>query len=141
VIQKLVYAKQATDLHTSTLIQMITYETAKDGFLEKHIELIKKIYSERRKVMLDSLEEHFPPGISWTKPEGGLFLWVTLPEQIDAEELLLVAVEKKVAFVPGAPFFPNGGGSNTLRLNFSFSNPEEIKEGVKRLAEAIKASL
>jgi len=141
VIQKLVYAKQGTDLHTSTLIQMVAYETAKDGFLEKHIEMIKETYSERRQVMLDSLEEHFPAGTSWTKPEGGLFLWVTLPEQINAEELLQVAIEKKVAFVPGSPFYPNGGGKNTLRLNFSFSNPDEIKEGVKRLAEAIKASL
>jgi 2-aminoadipate transaminase len=120
---------------------MVAYETAKDGFLESHIEMIKKTYSERRQVMLDSMEEHFPAGTSWTKPEGGLFLWVTLPEQINAEELLQVAIEKKVAFVPGSPFYPNDGGKNTLRLNFSFSNPDEIREGVKRLAEAIKASL
>jgi len=141
VIQKIVYAKQGTDLHTSTLIQMIAYETARGGFLEKHIELIKKTYSERRQVMLDSLDEQFPEGVSWTKPDGGLFLWVTLPEHIDSNELLKVAVKNKVAFVPGSPFYPNGGGKNTLRLNFSFSNPDEIREGVKRLAEAIQSFL
>lgn len=141
VIQKLVYAKQGTDLHTSTLVQMIAYETSKGGFVEKHIELIKDIYGERRKVMLDAMDEHFPEGTTWTKPDGGLFLWVTLPEQINSEDLLKIAVEKKVAFVPGAPFYPKGGGHNTLRLNFSFSNPDEIREGIKRLGEAIKASL
>lgn len=141
VIQKLVYAKQGTDLHTSTLIQMIAYETAKDGFIEKHIEKIKDIYSGRRNAMLQALEEHLPESISWTKPEGGLFLWVTLPDNVDSEELLKIAVEKKVAFVPGSPFYPNGGGKNTLRLNFSFSNEEEIHEGVKRLAEALKIAM
>ncbi|MCK5345997.1 MAG: aminotransferase class I/II-fold pyridoxal phosphate-dependent enzyme, partial [Candidatus Heimdallarchaeota archaeon] len=127
--------------HTSTLIQMLAYETAKDGFVEKHIEKIKDIYGERRKVMIAAMEEHFPAGTSWTEPDGGLFLWVTLPEKIDAAELLKVAVEKKVAFVPGAPFYPNEGGNNNLRLNFSFSNPDEIKEGIERLAEAIKSFL
>ena len=91
--------------------------------------------------MLDSLNEHFPESLSWTKPDGGLFLWVTLPEHIDANELLKVAVKNKVAFVPGSPFYPNGGGENTLRLNFSFSNPDEIREGVKRLAKAIQSFL
>lgn len=141
VIQKLVFAKQGTDLHTSSLIQMMTHEVTKNNFLDKQLNIIKEAYGKRRLVMLDTLTELFPTGASWTKPEGGLFLWVTLPERIQTEELLKKAIEKKVAFVPGTPFFPNGGGENTMRLNFSNASEDQIVEGMTRLSEVIKTEL
>jgi len=143
VIKKIVQAKQGADLHTSTFNQMVAYEVAKGGFLDEHVRVIRKVYGERRDVMLESMEKYFPEGVSWTHPLGGMFLWATLPEGIDATELMDKAIALKVAYVPGAPFFPNGGGENTLRLNFSNANKEMIAEGIKRLGkvftEAIQA--
>ena len=141
VLRKLVQAKQGADLHSSTLIQYVALEVAKDGFVDRHIELIRKIYRERRDVMLGALDSLFPPGVEWTSPEGGLFLWNTLPEGLDATELLQAAIEQKVAYVPGAPFFPLGGGHNTFRMNFSNASPEKIMEGVSRLARVMHATL
>jgi 2-aminoadipate transaminase len=141
VIRKLVQAKQGADLHTPTFNQMIAYETAKGGFLDKHIQKIREVYGERRLVMLEALEENFPEGVKWTRPQGGMFLWVTLPEGVDAAELLPRAVEKKVAFVPGGPFHANGGGENTMRLNFSNAQPEMIREGISRLGQVFKEAL
>ena len=103
--------------------------------------LIRKIYCERRDVMLDSLEEHMPPGVHWTRPQGGLFLWVTLPEGINAKVIFRKAVEEKVAFVPGQAFHPNGGGKNTMRLNFSAEKPETINEGIARLGNVLRKEL
>lgn len=140
-ITKLVQAKQAADLHTATFNQMIAYQVSIDGFLDKHIERIKEVYGKRRTLMLEMIEEYFPPGVEFTRPQGGLFLWVTLPESINTTELLPVAVENKVAYVPGAPFFPTGGGHNTMRLNFSNANEEQIREGMKRLGEVFKQAL
>jgi len=143
VIKKIVQGKQGADLHTSTFVQMVAYEVAKGGFLDEHVRVIRKTYGERRDVMLESMEKYFPEGVTWTRPMGGMFLWVTLPEGIDAAELMDKAIALKVAYVPGAPFFPNGGGENTLRLNFSNANKEMIAEGIERLgkvfSEAIKA--
>jgi 2-aminoadipate transaminase len=141
VIQKFVQAKQGADLHSPTFNQAIAYEAAKDGFLAQYIEKIKAIYGERRMVMLAALEEHFPAGTKWTRPEGGMFLWVTLPEGIDASEILQKAVQRKVAFVPGGPFHANGGGKNTMRLNFSNAQPEMIREGIARLGQVLKEEL
>jgi len=138
VIQKLILAKQGTDLHTATLNQMIAYEVGKDGFINEHVKFIRKLYKERRDVMLEALEEHMPEGVQWTHPQGGLFLWVTLPECIDSRELLTEALKFKVAFVPGCSFFPDGSHPNTMRLNFSYSNTDLIIEGIRRLARAIK---
>jgi 2-aminoadipate transaminase len=138
VISKLVLAKQGTDLHTSTFTQMIAYEVGKDGFLDQHVKLIRQVYKERRDVMLDALEEFMPEGVRWTHPKGGLFLWATLPEQINSNELLKIALEAKVAFVPGGSFHPDGRGKNTMRLNFSFSKPDVITEGMARLGKAVK---
>jgi len=138
IIQKLILAKQGADLHTSTFNQITTFEVAKGGFLNDHVKLIRKVYRERRDVMLDSLEEHMPPGIKWTHPKGGLFLWVTLPTHLDAKVIFDDALDKNVAFVPGAPFFAEGGGHNTMRLNFSNAKPEMINEGIGRLSEVIK---
>ncbi len=138
IIQKLILAKQSADLHTSTFNQITTFEVSKDGFLNDHVKLIRKVYRERRDVMLDSLEEHMPPGINWTYPKGGLFLWVTLPTTLDAEVIFDDALDKSVAFVPGAVFFAEGGGHNTMRLNFSNAKPEMINEGIGRLSKVIK---
>ena len=141
VIRKLVQAKQGADLHTPTYNQMVAYEASKGGFLDEHIKRIREIYGERRLVMLDALEKHFPAGVKWTRPQGGMFLWATLPEGMDAAELLPKAVEKMVAFVPGGPFHANGGGENTMRLNFSNAQPDMIREGISRLGEVLRKEL
>ncbi len=141
VIRKLVMTKQAADLHTSSFIQHIAYEVAKGGFLDEHVKVIRATYKERRDVMIEMMEEMFPPEVTWSKPLGGMFLWGILPENVDAAEVLKVAVERKVAFVPGAAFHPNGGGKNTMRLNFSFSTPENIREGITRLGVTLKEAL
>ena len=141
VIRKLVMTKQAADLHTSSFNQNVAYEVAKGGFLDEHVKVIRATYKERRDVMLELMDELFPADVRWTKPQGGMFLWGMLPENVDAAEVLKVAIERKVAFVPGAAFHPNGGGANTMRLNFSFSNPENIREGISRLALTLKEAL
>ncbi len=141
VIQRCVMAKQGMDLHTSSFVQMTAYEVLKDGFLKNHIRLIRQVYGERRDVMLDSLRQYFPPGARWTHPEGGLFLWVTLPEEIDTLALMPKALENKVAYVPGTAFFPDGSGANTFRLNFSNANPENINIGIRRLGEVLASEL
>lgn len=133
VIDKLVQAKQSVDLHTSTLDQFIAYETAKDGFLENHIPQLCDVYRKRRDVMLAAMERYFPEGVTWSKPEGGLFLMVRMPEYINALELLDEAIRHKVAFVPGADFHVDGSGANTFRVNFSNAQPERIEEGIRRL--------
>ncbi len=141
VIQKLVIAKQATDLCTPAFTQAIVAEIMSRGLLTKVIERAKGIYSEKRAVMLDALDEYMPkmPGLEWTKPEGGLFLWVTLPESMNADELFYDAIEHNVAFVIGSAFDCTGLQKNTMRLNFSFPTKEEIVEGVKRLSGVIEA--
>lgn len=141
VIQKLAVTKQAADLHTSSFNQYVAYEVAKGGFLDEHVKLIRATYKERRDVMIEMMEEMFPSGVTWRKPHGGMFLWSVLPEGMDSSEMLKRAIERKVAFVPGEPFHPNGGGKNTLRLNFSYSSPEIIREGMARLAETLKETV
>lgn len=138
VIRRLVMAKQAADLHTATFNQMVAYEVGKAGFLDEHIEVIRKTYHERRDVMLETMDEVFPSEVRWTRPQGGMFLWGILPEDMDAAEVLKVALQKKVAFVPGAAFHATGGGENTMRLNFSFSSPDTIREGITRLGLLLK---
>jgi len=141
VITQLIHAKQGTDLHTSTFNQMVAYEVAKDGFLYEHAKLIRKTYKERRDVMLETLSEYMPEGVSWTHPKGGLFLWVTLPDCLNCQDLFKDAVAEKVAFVPGDSFFAEGGGFNTMRLNFSNACPEKINEGIFRLSNVLKKHL
>jgi len=125
--------KQATDLHTNTFAQYVIYEYAKDGALDRHIEILKTAYRERRDAMLRAMSEFFPDTVTWTRPEGGLFLWVRLPEGVDANALFPQAIEEKVAYVPGRSFHPDNSGKNTLRLNFSNATLEGIHEGIKRL--------
>lgn len=138
LLRRMALAKQGLDLHTGSLAQAIAFESCRDGLLERQIPRIRSIYGERRAAMLRTLEEAMPAGVSWTRPEGGMFLWITLPEGADATKLLARAVEQKVAFVPGTSFHANGGGANTLRLNFSYPPPARIEEGVRRLAAALR---
>ena len=137
VIQKMVQAKQGADLHTNSFNQVVAYEVARGGFLDRHIKVIRDTYRQRRDVMLGALDALFPPEVDWTHPQGGLFLWVTLPEYIDTTQMLKAAVREKVAYVPGVAFFAQGGGRNTMRLNFSYCNSEMIREGVTRLARVV----
>jgi 2-aminoadipate transaminase len=145
VIAKLVQLKQSADLHTSTFVQMVAYEVARDNFLDEHIKLIRRVYGERRDVMLKALEENFPPEVTWTRPQGGLFLWVTLPEGMDCHRLFEAAIKENVAFVPGDSFYSGNGfaeeGRRHFRLNFSNAQPEQIREGIRRLSVAIKNQL
>jgi len=144
VIGRLVQAKQGTDLHSSTFDQMVAFEAARGGFIDRHVRRIREVYRRRRDRMLASLAREFPDpasGVRWTHPRGGLFLWVELPEGIDSGELLEDAVREKVAFVPGTAFHPLGGGRNTMRLNFSNSTEALIEAGIARLARAIEKRL
>lgn len=138
VIRKLVMTKQAADLHTSSFNQYVAYEVGKGGFLNEHVKVIRATYKERRDVMLEMMEEMFPPEVSWTHPQGGMFLWGILPEGMDAADALKIAIERKVAFVPGAAFHANGGGANTMRINFSYSSPDTIREGITRMGSVLK---
>jgi 2-aminoadipate transaminase len=144
VIVKLVQLKQAADLHTSTFNQYVAYEVAKDGFLDQHVKLIRQVYRERRDAMLQALHEYFPHEVTWTHPQGGLFLWVTMPPRTDSNALFQAALAEEVAFVPGDSFYaPNGHneGGRHMRLNFSYSQPEQIQEGIRRLSVAVKMQL
>lgn len=139
ITDKIVFAKQGLDLQCGSMAQAVAYEACRDGLLGRHIPGVRAIYRERRDVMLAALERDMPRGVSWTHPEGGMFIWLTLPEHVDCTDLLRAAREQHVAFVPGSAFFPNGGGSNTMRLNFSHPTPARINEGVTRLSRAIAA--
>lgn len=136
---KLVQAKQATDLHTATLSQMAVYEVIKDGFLDTHIPTIRTLYRDQCQTMIDALERHMPQGVRWNRPRGGMFLWAELPRGMDASRVLAKAVEQKVAFVPGAPFFAADPEIESLRLAFVTVPPPRIEEGVERLAAVIRS--
>lgn len=142
VIDKLVQVKQATDLHTSTINQFVTYEVARDeAFLNEHIAMLRDVYRSRRDLMLATMDEHFPQEVTWTRPEGGLFLMVTLPPGLDAAEILKQALAHDVAFVPGDGFFIGDTGHNTFRLNYSNARPEMIVEGIRRLGVVLKEAV
>lgn len=141
VIEKLVQAKQGADLQCATFNQMLVYEVAREGFLDKHIKTLRTMYRERRDAMLNAMAEHFPQSVHRTRPQGGLFLWATLPAGIDAAEILPDAVNERVAFVPGASFHANGGGANTMRLNFSNATSQQIHEGIARLGQVLEVAL
>lgn len=141
IAEQLVMAKQGADLHTNALAQTMAYEFMRRGWLPAQVRRIRDTYLARRNAMCDAIEAYFPEAIHYTRPEGGLFLWVTLPEGVDAVELLREATEQKVAFVPGGPFFANGGGDNTLRLSFASVPCETIREGIERLGAVIHARL
>jgi len=142
VITKLVQLKQGADLHTSTFAQFVAYEVARDGFLDEHVKQIRQVYRERRDAMLSALKEFFPPEATWTHPAGGLFLWVSLPEGIECQVLLEAALREDVAFVPGDCFYAAGNeGCRHMRLNFSNAEPEQIREGIRRLSIAVRSQM
>ena len=141
LVRRLELAKQAADLHTSQLTQMVVHQVIKDGFLERHIPEIRHLYGDQCQVMLDAMAQHFPAGVEWTKPEGGMFIWVTLPKHIDAMKLLDEAIAQKVAFVPGSPFYANQPETNTLRLSFVTVPPERIRAGIEILGKLIAAKI
>ena len=143
LMDALVRTKQATDLCTSKLTQHLAARYMLDYGLEGHLEEIRPIYREKRNAMIEALEKYMPKdeGIRWTHPDGGLFIWVWLPDGIDTKEMLPQAVAKKVAYVPGAAAFVDGSGHNTMRLSFSSSTPEKIDEGIRRLSVVVKAEI
>ncbi|MEJ5315829.1 MAG: PLP-dependent aminotransferase family protein [Tenuifilum sp.] len=138
VIDKLVVAKQNTDLCTSSFVQKIAAKYFDKGYFDPNLAKTNAMYKEKRDAMVEAFHKFMPKGVKWTEPEGGLFLFVTLPEYIDAEDLFKIAIEENVAFVPGTVFYCNGEGKNTLRINFSFMSKELNIEGSRRLANAIK---
>ncbi|EFH35178.1 PLP-dependent aminotransferase family protein [Brucella abortus] len=139
VIRKLVLMKQAADLHSSTINQIAIQHVAVHGF-DAQVAKLHGVYKHRRDRMLEALAKYMPEGVHWTKPEGGMFVWVTLPEGMDGASLLAVSIDsEKVAFVPGKAFFADGTGANTLRLSYSCANDEMIDEGIKRLGRLIRA--
>ncbi len=141
VVRKLVLMKQAADLHSSTINQIAIHQVAERGF-EAQVAKVRKTYSHRRDCMLAALAKYMPDGTSWTKPEGGMFVWITLPKGMDGAKLLARSLETaKVAFVPGQAFFADGSGANTFRVSFSCANDEMIEEGISRLGKLIAGEI
>jgi len=139
--EKLVILKQGADLQTSTLGQLQVNRYLEENDLDADIARILPVYRERRDAMLAALDAAMPPGVTWTRPSGGLFVWMTLPEGLSARTLLDECVRQNVAFVPGGAFYPNGDHENTLRLNYSNMPVERIREGVRRLAAALEKEM
>lgn len=141
ILDKLLLAKQSADLCSSTFTQMVAHRYFSSADWCGQIEHLKEIYRGRRDAMLEALEEHLGGIARWTRPQGGLFVWVTLPDFIKASEMLAAAISAKVAYVPGTGFFPYAGGECCMRLNFSYADEETIREGIKRLSKVIKHEL
>jgi len=142
LMKRFVQAKQGADLHTGTLVQYVANDICQRGILKQHVKKLREVYSERRDTMLDALSELWPEECSWTHPEGGLFLWAQVPEQIDTRDFLQEALNENVAYVPGVHFYPNeDGGFSAMRLNFSYCCPDTIVEGIRRLGVALKKAL
>lgn len=138
---KLCQAKQASDLHTPTFTQRIAYETVKDGLLERHIPTIRELYGKQCAYMLDALKRHMPEGVTWNAPEGGMFIWVELPEGLNSMTILEEAVRRNVAYVPGAPFYATNPRMNTLRLAFVTVPAEHIEQGVSILGALFREAI
>jgi len=141
ILEKIVLAKQTADLCTSAFVQRIVARYLEKGLLERNLPKTIALYHERRDLMLKCFTKYMPSEVSWTRPEGGLFLFVTMPKELNASSLLKKAIQENVAFVEGSTFFCNNQGTNTMRINFSYSNEKEIEAGVKRLARVIKNEL
>lgn len=138
VMDKLVIVKQASDLHSNYFTQRVVYQYFKDNNVDEHIDKIRQRYRRQRDLMVDCIEDYFPSDVEITRPEGGMFLWVTLPKNMSSLELFEHALMEKVAFVPGEAFYVDEPQRNTLRLNFSNSEEEKIEEGIKRLGKTIE---
>ncbi len=140
-IKKCTICKQSIDLCTNPFNQYIVAEFMSRGLLDPHIQKICEIYKEKMDIMLKAMDEFFPKEVQWTQPEGGLFTWVTCPEHVNTRELFETAIIEKVAYVIGGAFFPNGGGDNTMRVNFSHPTNEKISEGVRRLGNVLENAI
>ena len=140
VILKLTQAKQGVDLHTPILNQMLVHALVQEGFPER-LEKIRATYQAKARTMLAALDREMPKEVRYTRPQGGMFVWMELPEGLSAEALFQQAIAENVAFVPGGPFFAGGGGENTLRLSYATMGPEGIVEGVRRLAKVLRGLL
>jgi 2-aminoadipate transaminase len=141
LLQRLELAKQLSDIHTSPLIQAAVFHFCQRRLLERHLVRCAAEYGRRRAILLRALESRMPKGTTWTEPQGGFSLLVTLPEGADAALLLPRALSRGVAFTPGSVFFVDGGGERSLRLSFSSVPAQRIDEGVRRLAEVVRQSL
>ncbi|UZW14637.1 PLP-dependent aminotransferase family protein [Clostridium pasteurianum] len=137
MMEKLLVAKQAADLHSNYYAQRVVYQFLMDNDLDEHIKKIKRLYKNQRDCMVEMIEKYFPEQVKSTKPEGGMFLWITLLDGVSSLDLFNTAIEENVAFVPGDPFYINKTGMNTLRLNYTNSDENMIEEGIKRLGKAI----
>lgn len=138
ITEQLVLAKQACDLHSNYFAQRVLYQYLIDNNIDEHIETIKKLYKNQRECMVQMIENHFPSEVSFTKPEGGMFLWATLPENLSSLELFDISLKNKVAFVPGVPFYALSPMNNTLRLNYTNTDEQTIEIGIKRLGKTIE---
>ncbi|MHC4617051.1 MAG: aminotransferase-like domain-containing protein [Planctomycetota bacterium] len=141
ITERLITAKQASDLHTNYFVQRVIYQYVVDNDFDEHIGRIVNVYNNQCSAMIRSIESHFPSNVSHTRPEGGMFLWATLPEGVSSMELFELALDDKVAFVPGNPFYINEETTNTLRLNFSCVDEHAIETGIKRLAKSMERLL
>ncbi len=141
ILEKYNVIKQSADLQCSTISQRELAKFIEMYDFDAHVDKIIKVYGQRRDLMLDSIKKYFPQDISVTYPEGGLFMWVTLPEHCNTKDIMVKCLEGNVAYVPGGSFYPNGGVDNTFRLNYSNMNEEKIVEGIKRLGEILKANI
>lgn len=141
IVRKLAIMKQTADVHANMLCQRVANEYVSGGYLAKQLPVIRDLYGRKQKVMLSALSKYFPKEAKWTHPEGGMFLWATLPSGIDTHELLPKAIAMKVAYVHGRLFYPNGGGSNEMRLNFTHAEDDLITEGIRRLGGLISEQL
>ena len=140
-MDRMVVAKQSMDLCCPTYNQLIVAEFMRRGLMHKQVEKIRELYSKKVVAMLTALEKYMPKGVTWTHPEGGLFLWVKLPKKMSTNELLPKAIENKVAYVIGSAFHCDGKGQNTMRLNFSYPTEQQIDEGIRRLAKMIRENM
>jgi 2-aminoadipate transaminase len=138
VMEKIVLGKQAADLCTSTLTQYFALEYFAEERWREYVDSLCAIYSARRDAMLEALERHFPDEATWTRPQGGLFVWATLPEYINTSDLLAKALRENVAFVPGGAAYVDGRGTSSMRLNFSGSGEDEIREGIRRIGKVVR---
>jgi 2-aminoadipate transaminase len=141
IINRFSLTKQSSDLCSNMFVQYVAYEYIKGGYLDIQIEHIKKLYRHKRDVMVKALKEYFPKEAKWTVPGGGMFLWVTLPKNVNTRLMFKRAVAKKVAYVVGDAFYPDSSNYNSMRLNFSYSEDDVIREGIKRLADVIKEEM
>ena len=141
VLEPLMIAKQIADLQVPTYSQRLIYEIVQNGFMDAQIPRLRDHYRQQRDLLLDAMQRHFPPEVSYHPPSGGMFVWCELPEELDATELLEIALEHKVAYIPGASFYPNEQGKNTFRLSYSIATPEEIEIGIEKLGKIFRIAL